>query len=476
MAKSDRKNGQEGNKLQTDSMALKCKNKIPGNGAKNLLALSIMARPPNNIKSINGSKEALKLVVRINDLWFIGTPNRSEQAEMVIIDSHGDTIHVVCKQDQLKSWKADLIENYTYVMHNFKVMKNDDQFRICDHQYKLVFTGVTVLRQSNLEDLPFKKYQFADFTNIVAGLFEPKLLVDIIGVVDEVVYRHVGSENTRVVFKLKDLSGQILSCTLWDSYCLQFIDYLNQSENDLPIIIILMHSGPVSFTAGDQGSSQVSGSSQLSSKDAFLSKAEAKTIFDINNISKEIVCVTVDTINRIVMDNHSQCYPAYSYCYRKTDIETIAFTCACSKHNDQVVLRYRVEVMVTYKEQSTKFFMWDRECIELIGQSANEFNKLKIEEGDIDLNVSPLALDKLLGYVLAFKIKVQPKFNNNVVLRYSNDLDLINVVVDILPDAEQSMSGTADHDPLLGLPLTPTKRLPFDDYDDEPKASQISPA
>ena len=59
-----------------------------------------------------------------------------------------------------------------------------------------------------------------------------------------------------------------------------------------------------------------------------------------------------------------------------------------------------------------------------------------VKEGDIDLNVSPLALDKLLGYVLAFKIKVQPKFNNNVVLRYSNDLDLINVVVDILPDAE----------------------------------------
>jgi len=37
--RSYRKNGQEGNKLQTDSMALKCENKIPGNGAKNLLAL-----------------------------------------------------------------------------------------------------------------------------------------------------------------------------------------------------------------------------------------------------------------------------------------------------------------------------------------------------------------------------------------------------------------------------------------------------
>ncbi|RZC03449.1 hypothetical protein D0Y65_018222 [Glycine soja] len=137
----------------------------------------IMARAPDNIKSINRSKETLKLAVRIIDLWFVGTPNRSEQAEMVIIDSHGDAIHVVCKQDQLKSWKADLMENCTYVMHNFKVMKNDGQFKICDHQYKLVFTGVTVVRQSDLEDLPFKKYKFAYFTNVIAGLFQPKLLV-----------------------------------------------------------------------------------------------------------------------------------------------------------------------------------------------------------------------------------------------------------------------------------------------------------
>ena len=47
-----------------------------------------MARAPDNIKSINGSKETLKLVVRITDLWFVGTFNRSEQAEMVITDSH----------------------------------------------------------------------------------------------------------------------------------------------------------------------------------------------------------------------------------------------------------------------------------------------------------------------------------------------------------------------------------------------------
>ncbi|KAH1147978.1 hypothetical protein GYH30_042892, partial [Glycine max] len=40
----------------------------------------------------------------------------------------------------------------------------------------------------------------------------------------------------------------------------------------------------------------------------------------------------------------------------------------------------------------------------------------------------------------------------------------------------QSMSGTADHDPLLGLPLTPTKRQPSQECDDEARSSQISPA
>ncbi|KAL2976650.1 hypothetical protein AAZX31_13G021100 [Glycine max] len=69
------------------------------------------------------------------------------------------------------------MENCTYVMHNFKVMKNDGQFKVCDHQYKLAFTGVTIIRQSDLEDLPFKKYKFVEFTNVIVGHFQPELLV-----------------------------------------------------------------------------------------------------------------------------------------------------------------------------------------------------------------------------------------------------------------------------------------------------------
>ncbi|RZB54384.1 hypothetical protein D0Y65_050007 [Glycine soja] len=322
-----------------------------------------MARIPDKIKSIDGSREKLKLGLRITDLWFVGTPNKSEQAKMVIVDSEGDQIHDVCKADQLKSWKVYLKENSTYVMHNFKMVKNDGQFRVCEHEYKLVFIGVIVVREAYLHELPFKEFRFVEFGNVVAGNFVVGLLVDIIGVVDQ------------VLFRLLDLGVEV---------------------------------SPV-LPPGDQGSSQLSGASQLSSKDAFLSKAEAKTIFEINGISEDIVCVMVGTISKIVMDNHSWCYLACVQCHGKIDIQTGPFTYGCDKDNDQPVLRYRVEVM----------------------------------DGDVDLNASPQALDRLLGYVLAFK---------------------------------QSLSVTTDHDPVAGFPLMSKKRLSFDEIDDELGSSQISPA
>ncbi|KAH1210633.1 hypothetical protein GmHk_15G044898 [Glycine max] len=305
------------------------------------------------------------------------------------------------------------------------------------------------------------------------------------------------------MFHRKIPGGEILSCTLWEHYYAQFLSYLNERGDDGPMVVILTHarikdahgsylaSVTNSFKAskllindpileiqefkesqvlllGDQARSQVSGGSQLSSKDSFLSKTEAKTILETNAISEDVVCVTVGTISKIVMDNHSWCYPACAQCHRKTNIQTGPFTCGCGKDNDQPILRYRVEVMVTQNNESENFLLWDRECAELIGQTADGVNRVKIEDDDLDLNASPQALDKLLGHVLAFKVRIQSRFKNLVVLKYSKDLDLINAVLEMLPDT--------DHDPVAGLPLTPKRRMSSDEANDELGSSQISPA
>ncbi|KAG4954593.1 hypothetical protein JHK87_040187 [Glycine soja] len=341
----------------------------------------------------------------------------------------GDQIHVVCKPDQLKSWKANFKENSTYVMHNFKVVKNDGQFRVCEHQYKLVFIEVTVIREVDLHELPFKKFRFVEFANVVVENFVAGLLF--LSYLNE-----RGNDGLMVIIlthaRVKDAQGSYptsMSNSFKASKLLINEPILEIQEFKERLLDLGVEVGPV-LPLGDHGSSQVSGGSQLSSKDAFLSKAEVKTDSENNGISEDVVCVTLGTISKIVMDNHSWCYPACIQCHRKIDIQTGPFTCGCGKDNDQPVLRYRVE------------------------------------DGDLDLNVSPQALDRLLGYVLAFKVRIQSKFKNVVVLRYSNELDLINVVLEMLADI--------DHDPVAGFPLTPKKRIPSDEVDDELGSSQIS--
>ncbi|KAG4924232.1 hypothetical protein JHK87_049772 [Glycine soja] len=226
------------------------------------------------------------------------------------------------------------------------------------------------------------------------------------------------SRNVKALLHREIQSEQLVSCTLWEDYCLQFLEYLNECNSEGPIIILLTHAR----NKESQGSYPTTISNSLKASKLL-----------INQPMSEI---------------------------------------------EEFKQRYRLEVMVYHKEECTNFLLWDRECANLIGQSDDEVNRLKIADGDVDLNVYLEALDKILGYTLAFKVKVQSKFRNFVVLKYSFDSDLINTTIDLLPDIEapykvhfplsdtndplqyetQSLSATTDHDPLLEVPLTPTKQ------------------
>ena len=37
-------------------------------------------------------------------------------------------------------------------------------------------------------------------------------------------------------------SNELVSCTLWDDYCVQFLEYLDQHENEGPIIVLLTNA------------------------------------------------------------------------------------------------------------------------------------------------------------------------------------------------------------------------------------------
>lgn len=190
-----------------------------------------------------------------------------------------------------------------------------------------------------------------------------------------------------------------------------------------------------------------------------------KSLSEINNITTPTDCVTIGTIGRIIVENHGWC------CNKSAVVENGPFKCSCGKYNEGTVLRYKLEVMVYHKKQSSNFVLWDHECMELRGKSAQELNDMMFAGGDKNVNVFPDPLDDVLGCTLAFKIKVEPKYRNSSVNKIFNDPKLMQAIMDLLPDIEdsvepqlhlsskvkQSPSGTADHDPEVRITATPTK-------------------
>ena len=47
-----------------------------------------MARRRDFIRDIDNTKDTLKLAVRIIDLWFVETKDKSEKAEMIVMDEN----------------------------------------------------------------------------------------------------------------------------------------------------------------------------------------------------------------------------------------------------------------------------------------------------------------------------------------------------------------------------------------------------
>ncbi|KAF1893763.1 hypothetical protein Lal_00002287 [Lupinus albus] len=436
---------------------------------------------------------------------------------------HGDRIQVSVRKDQFNEWREHLVESSTYVMHNFNVMHNDIQFKACDHVYRMQFTAGTTLKQREFPDIPEWEYDFKKFGDILDGNGRNDLLIDIIGAFDKVIFSQTQGNLKKVVFSLKDFSGDFINCTLWESHATKFEKHYNNHCNVEPMIILLTHARikegqgkyPHSISNSWCGSkiligeeipnidkykqslscdtlshsnSQMSQYSNLSDDERFMYKAEVKSITEISAItsSEEITCVTVGTTTMFVVGKHGWYYEGCTKCTKKTDVKDGPFTC-----------KYKLDIKVIHQHGSGRFVFWDCQYADIIGVSASDLRDQMVAEGEDDPKAFPLILDELLARTMALRVKVQPSYNQSSVIRLSEDPNLIKNILDQIVifqptnsddmkaksdinDSFQldsvsashiffykiytakSVSITADHDPDLLQVLTPAKRLSAD--------------
>ncbi|XP_058763379.1 uncharacterized protein LOC131636802 [Vicia villosa] len=193
---------------------------------------------------INDKKEAWRLAVRIIDSWSVVNSKIIEHLEMVIVDPAGDRIQILICVDLTPKWKSRIQENMTCIINNNTVFDNIFHWKLCDHFKKIVFLDGTILKAINVQNLPPMRYYFKEFSEILRGKCQLNRLEDDISVIHEInnMQSNTPGKKTFVSLNLKDLSGNFVNCTLWESYGCKFLDYYNDANNSGAIIIILTHA------------------------------------------------------------------------------------------------------------------------------------------------------------------------------------------------------------------------------------------
>ncbi|KAE9607651.1 putative nucleic acid-binding protein [Lupinus albus] len=130
------------------------------------ISIRSISRPFDMIMDLNDTKHLWKIVVRITEIWYVQIPPKPGHVEMVLMDSKGDKIQVSVRNEEFNEWKERLVENKTYVMHNYNVFRNELQFKVCDHTYRMQYTADTTLKQKEFPDIPKKEYSFKKFGDI----------------------------------------------------------------------------------------------------------------------------------------------------------------------------------------------------------------------------------------------------------------------------------------------------------------------
>ncbi|CAH9094303.1 unnamed protein product [Cuscuta europaea] len=185
-----------------------------------------MARKISTIEEINDTKETWKIAVRVISLCSVQTP--SKFIEM------GYKIQAVARNAEVLTWKSKLKENETYVMQNFKVLCNEGQFKACDHPFKLQFTSCTTLKHQELPDIPKDYYSFKKFSEILSGNLRTNVLVAF----HDIVRSDISTPLKKVAFWMKDLSGEMIMCTLWQDYASKFLEFHENHKSELIVIIL----------------------------------------------------------------------------------------------------------------------------------------------------------------------------------------------------------------------------------------------
>ncbi|XP_022544100.1 replication protein A 70 kDa DNA-binding subunit A-like [Brassica napus] len=193
------------------------------------------------ISDLKPFKDVWRVQVKLIHSWIQNPPYADETLEMVLADQTGAKVQCSCKRTLIKRVQRNLTLGKWRVIQNMKISGTGGKYKPTNLAYKMSITNDTVFADSDLTD-DSSFLSLASYEEILNGSADTKCLIDIIGQaidIGEVQIIQVHNEDRkRVLFRIRDNSGNALACCLWGRYAEQIEHHLeNHVGEDIVCVI-----------------------------------------------------------------------------------------------------------------------------------------------------------------------------------------------------------------------------------------------
>ncbi|KAL3655438.1 hypothetical protein CASFOL_001224 [Castilleja foliolosa] len=334
--------------------------------------------------------------------------------EMVLHDEVGDRIHATLRAPLYERIGKDLTEGKLYIFRNFIVVDNMSTFKTTHHRHKINLFRKSVIREFQDENFPSFMYNFTEFEQLAPqNQPDARYLIDVIGRVN-----------------------RQLSCTLWAEYINDLLPYLENSNDDEPVIVAIQFARIHQFrdqdvkvantfhvtkvtvnedndvfkafkkklSINDTGDFKMVTSSNYDIYDDLANgKAKFRTLAYLNDHQDDDTYWVDATI--VDIQTPRDCwYLACKKCAKRMiEVEEVPQICEfCGFENPMKIFRYKLDVMVVDSTGSAVFLLWNKACASLIGQTAAE---MKESHGDCSNAIPKVIEDAVLDKRVLFEVR-----------------------------------------------------------------------
>ncbi|KHN08023.1 Replication protein A 70 kDa DNA-binding subunit [Glycine soja] len=381
-----------------------------------------MSGKENLISELHPRKGSWKIAVRITDMWDVKKHNGRQAIEMVFIDQMGVKIRATLWQELFPEFQPKLSLGCSYLIQNIKVVDNQSEYKVSSIPYLLYFVKTTSVKEVERPEILANVHVITKIADIISGIALRHTLVDVVGVIAEVIERKTVNPAYRVTVKLRDNSDAEILMTLWEDYALQLDDVIEKNHfKREPLVLMLTLAKIKDATEEGSGSqSQYTSNSQRGDRDKFLHNAQMVRLGDISRLREDCFCLTVATVDEVLIDTPWS-YDSCPNCTTMFDPLKIVGACrSCQNQVSHTVPKYKLVVKMEHNGEKANFYFWDATCIKMFDKTVEECRQELIAGGD-EIKVFPECVDDLVGKTLAVRFKFRVNMRQSSVMDVSEE-------------------------------------------------------